>query len=608
MISSKEGWGMKRLAGVLLLAVLGVVLLCLGASQKLVNQTGEAASGVTLTFSDAVRITSYDKSVFPNQSPASGESESFTFSGGTLVAEGTFQVTWLPSNVKLKSSKWITSGSGEVTAASASAIPTTYDEIMAKIAQYPGPDEPLYVPAEGEAIWLTDLEGHKDIYDNDSIRINYAPGFDKNQITRIDVYRNGIKMRFLPEKLDVLTNEQMKTFDGNSEEHTPKSSHTDHAIFGYEYEFRLFTARSTTTPERRLTADIKSPIQFSGTAYGNTSVIHIALHNGISDAELQDAFRHMKEMGFEGVQFDVEFYMLSDTATEFFAQYTYDTSILKWYFRTMTRDEIRRVFRLIKAEGLRAEMRVLVFLTKSYADSQRSYIRPASWSTWFRNYTTLCIEMAKLAQEEGCDIFTPMVELIEPEKHTQEVKALLDAVAAVYSGEICVSQCTHTMIQGLPFGASGHVIADRFGHFWDWSAGSRALLIGIEYWPADVGIETQADTRYSVMVENLVKIYAPVVAYFRTAFPGHPIRFSEMGSREFDGAVLRGHWEMGRASPDHQEFADTLAALMAMAESLGVDVDVWSIRANWQGPRDYAPGQISLNGTPVMDLVDAMIP
>ena len=97
---------MKRLAPASLLAVLGVVLLCFGASQKVTNQTGSPASGVTLTFSEAVRITSYDESVFPTQSPASGEAESFTFSGGTLPAGATFQVTWSPSEARIVVSRW----------------------------------------------------------------------------------------------------------------------------------------------------------------------------------------------------------------------------------------------------------------------------------------------------------------------------------------------------------------------------------------------------------------------------------------------------------------------------------------------------------------------
>ena len=72
---------------------------------------------------------------------------------------------------------------------------------MTEIAEYPEPDEPLYEPSPDEALWLTDLEGHADIYDNDSIRINYANWFDKSQINEIEVYRNGIKMRFLPDTL-----------------------------------------------------------------------------------------------------------------------------------------------------------------------------------------------------------------------------------------------------------------------------------------------------------------------------------------------------------------------------------------------------------------------
>ena len=129
---------------------------------------------------------------------------------------------------------------------SIASVSQTYEEVMAEIAQYPGPDEPVYVPAEDEAVWLTDLEGHADIYDNDSIKINYADWFDRSQITKIEVFRNGIKMRFLSDMLDVLTNEQMKTFDGNPLENTPLSNHSDHAIWGYEYDLNPWRGESVT--------------------------------------------------------------------------------------------------------------------------------------------------------------------------------------------------------------------------------------------------------------------------------------------------------------------------------------------------------------------------
>jgi uncharacterized protein YcfJ len=71
---------------VLALIPLGVVLLvcvALAASESLTNRTGRTATAVTVTFSEEVRITSYDESVFPTKDPSS-RSDTFTFSGGQL--------------------------------------------------------------------------------------------------------------------------------------------------------------------------------------------------------------------------------------------------------------------------------------------------------------------------------------------------------------------------------------------------------------------------------------------------------------------------------------------------------------------------------------------
>jgi hypothetical protein len=103
---------MKRLAAVLLLVVSGVVLLCLGATERLTNRSGAPTSGVVITFSEAVRITSCDKSAFPTQSPASGEAESFTFSGGALPTGEAFQLAWAPSTARVVSSSWVTGPAG----------------------------------------------------------------------------------------------------------------------------------------------------------------------------------------------------------------------------------------------------------------------------------------------------------------------------------------------------------------------------------------------------------------------------------------------------------------------------------------------------------------
>jgi len=97
---------MKRLVVVALVVGLAAAVLCLGATESLTNHSGKTASGVVLTFSESVRITSYDQAVFPNQEPT-GRAETFTFSGGELPNGGRFKVTWTPSSAEITSSEWI---------------------------------------------------------------------------------------------------------------------------------------------------------------------------------------------------------------------------------------------------------------------------------------------------------------------------------------------------------------------------------------------------------------------------------------------------------------------------------------------------------------------
>ena len=236
----------RRVLGLVLVGLLLMSVVGLAASQTFVNKSGKTVTGITITFSKKATITRYDLA-FPDQSP-SGRSKEFTFSGRDLRNLGRFSISWLPSSAKVTDYEWIEKAqpSQEVQTSATQQqeefrLPDPNTPAILYGNDYPGSDEPLYQPQPDEQIWLTDLEGHGDIYDNDSIKINYAPGFDKSQITKINAYRNGVKLRFLPEKFDVLTNAQMKTFDGNPAEHSPASNHTDHAIMGYEYKFKILS-------------------------------------------------------------------------------------------------------------------------------------------------------------------------------------------------------------------------------------------------------------------------------------------------------------------------------------------------------------------------------
>ena len=108
---------MKRVIACALVGALAVALLCLGASETLTNRTGKTASGVVITFSESVRISSYDESTFPDQSP-SGRADTFTFSGGALANGGRFKVSWSPSNATITDTQWL---QGSTTTSSAAA-------------------------------------------------------------------------------------------------------------------------------------------------------------------------------------------------------------------------------------------------------------------------------------------------------------------------------------------------------------------------------------------------------------------------------------------------------------------------------------------------------
>jgi hypothetical protein len=57
----------KRLAMAILVAI-SVGLACSAATKTFTNTTGQAATQIVVTFSEEVRVTSYDKSTFPTQS------------------------------------------------------------------------------------------------------------------------------------------------------------------------------------------------------------------------------------------------------------------------------------------------------------------------------------------------------------------------------------------------------------------------------------------------------------------------------------------------------------------------------------------------------------
>jgi hypothetical protein len=552
---------------VLALIFLGLALVfcvALAASESLTNRTGRTATAVAVTFSEQVRITSYDETVFPTKAPSS-RSETFRFSGGQLENGARFSVSWTPSTAEITSTEWETTGAPS--GSTGGSAPLTYEQIMAQIAHYPGPEEPLYVPAEGEQVWLTDLEGHADIYDNDSIKINYAPGFDKSQITRIDVYRNGVKLRFVPALFDVLTNEQMKTFDGNPAENTPKSEHTDHAVFGYEYSFRLSLAGSQSFAQQ---VTVKSPVTVScGYKYADLlSTWNWAVAaDWMSDSTVQEYIFALAGLGFNGVYFDVALFTRDDHQASFFAQYQHDPDVAPEWMLTASDRDILDLLSWIDAAGLDAELGVQLHVAPfgSSENGHRSFTHPDDVDTWFANYTQSVIHYAQLAKQGGAEYFRPVVEFNTMQRQTQQMNVLLDACHAVFSGDLVVAESINHHIYDM---------ADFwFASFWD----HADLVHGLNCWSPT--LETQKDQRLSYMGTRFVTDWLAVVTRYRTEQPGTPLIFSELGWFNHDGSALGlpdSHLHSG--ARDDQEMADAWAAYLIAAEYLGLDgVCVWTM-------------------------------
>lgn len=578
---------MKKVA--LLVAGLVLFSIPLFAGEYLMNDTGETVYGLRVVFSEAVTLASFGD-ILTVVAPT-GESAEFMFSGGTLEAWAGHWFNWEPASASLVSHEWFADPATVETAASDWAAyeasrpfwernpNPTYEEIMAEIAKYPGPEEPLYEPAPDEAIWLTDIEGHADIYDNDSIKINYADSFDQSQITKIAVYRNGIKMLFLQDKFDVLTNEQMKTFDGNPAEHTPASSHTDHAIFGYEYHFKIHTeAQQQTT-----TVKIRSPFHYSGEEFVDIGAYPGDINAGAWTIPwMIEQFGVYKAMGFEGISFQVYYFMDSAQDSDLFSLPLKDTRIHQWG-STIQDKYIREILQAIDAVGLDAELRLEIWISNetrlSNYQAHRGALSPQNLDEWFENYGDICVRLAEIMEDESGDIFTPMVELGRTETHGDHVKQLMDRIRGVFSGRLQVSSQTNLFLAvGSLYDEETDwlTIADR-ATFWDYPD----LEIGMNCWPSGAW-ENRNDQRFSVLIENLVSFWSVPFAYYSSRYPVNRLRFAEMGTPGFDGVSRGVGWFWGQPERmdefDFQEISDLWSAYFFMAEYLdSAGVHVWTI-------------------------------
>ncbi len=217
------------LAGLLLIGLVGVA-----GTVTYTNDTNAVATGLELEFSAPATIT-WHSGKFSKQDPG-GFATEFKFSGGSVKPGDTFMISWGPAAVKVVEHRWVTASSGALVPGSDSSADDSSGNTTAAAPEQVKPAQP----------WtMTDKYGNTDIMDDDDIVLHL--GVPASQVEKIVWYRNDITMRFInpEEKVTVLTNDLMKTFDGNPLEHSPASSHTDHAIAGYDYLAKVYLKDGT---------------------------------------------------------------------------------------------------------------------------------------------------------------------------------------------------------------------------------------------------------------------------------------------------------------------------------------------------------------------------
>ena len=592
----------ERVLSLLLVVLLIASVVGLAASQTFINKTGKTVIGIKIEFSKGVLIVRYD-SVFPDQSP-SGRSTEFTFNNGNLRNLGRFTVSWVPSSGKVTDYQWIEKAQPSQ---EPQATPTQQNNTEQEVKlpdpntppilygnDYPGPDEPKYQPEPDEQIWLTDLEGHGDIYDNDSIKINYAPGFDASQITKIEVYRNGVYMRFLPEKLNVLTNAQMKTFDGNYYDHSPASNHTDHAIMGYEYEFKISTADHLWILKKTVKSGFRwHPKEVWAHIDGNWTISMEKL----SYTEMIQFFKELQDDGFTGIALNIDYFMMTPYDNEVFELETRDPSMSAWNIKTASLDELEEILKAISSVGLDAHVRGVISISKKYQDEHgfawSSLIDPTDPQEFFDSYTKLWLKLIPLLNKYHVKLLSPFTEMEGIEKYPELIKEMYTKISTQYNGEMGFEEATNHMLEGTSPMQHGRTFMQMVRNFtfWDWKDSQRRPM-RIEYSCWAPPLETQKDQRVSVMMPNFVKFWSIPVNYYRSTYPQGPQMFGEIGVYNADGVGLGpAYWNITHKVFDDQEVADIWYIYLKGAKELGINsLNIWSIPLGDLWLNDFAGG------------------
>jgi len=390
-----------------------------------------------------------------------------------------------------------------------------------------------------------------------------------------------VKLRFVPEKFDVLTNAQMKTFDGNYFEHSPASDHTDHAIMGYEYEFKISTADHVWIMKKT----IKSGFRWrSKELWAEMDLNRTATLERLTYSEVLTFFQALKDDGYTGISVDMPYYMDSPYDSRVYALKDRDGSISLWNMRTPTENELERVLKAIEDVGMEAHVRGNIYISQKYQKEHgfawSSMITPHDQSSFFSYYADLWINLAPILNKHHVRLITPFTEMDGIEQYSDLVKSMYTRISQVFNGEMGFEEATNLMLEGNSPVQQSRTFQDMEENFtfWDWTdKEGRPMRIEYSCWTPP--LDTQKDQRTSIMPKNFVVFWKVARNYYGQRYPEAMQMFGEIGVYGANGVCLGpDYWSIKNKVFDDQEMADIWYAYLKGIRGLGIDqLNVWTI-------------------------------
>lgn len=108
---------------------------------------------------------------------------------------------------------------------------------------------------------------------------------------------------------------------------------------------------------------------------------------------------------------------------------------------TVSDDEVRWAIREAKGHGLKVCLKPVV----NVADGTwRAFISffdeevpgEPSWADWFASFTRFVVHYARIAEEEGCEMFCVGCEMVQSDQREAQWRAVIGEVRAVYTGSV----------------------------------------------------------------------------------------------------------------------------------------------------------------------------